>query len=1098
MNTSKNKLILVLIMFFTVNRLFAADVPISQLGKQSAQRSKKTLSSNAVNMQNIITGTVVDKDGKPVIGANVKEKENPSNNAITGSDGSFRLDVSDKSTLIVSYTGFVQQEIKIGSKKTFRITLSEDSQTLQETVIVGYGTQKKVNLTGAVGIITAKQLENRPITSGVALLQGLAPGMSFVQSSGGNTPGSRPTVEIRGRAALGSVTEPLVVIDNIPSNMNDFNQLNPNDIESISLLKDAAAAAIYGARAPYGVLLVNTKIGKANEKPVLTYSDNFSLVTTVRTPHTVDSYTSAILRNQGTTDARVGNYFTEAALDIIKDNIENPGKYTLEQLNPKAGANQWGNPPLMYNNTDPMDIWLRPTSLRQQHNLSLKGGSDKTSYFVSAAYVYQPGVLNFVEKIDNYKQANLNAAVVTQVNDWLKLTYRARFSNDIATQPSFGRNNIFLFGYGAWPTSPLKLPNGEYNDGLRIRQSMLGGAATNTVNRFDNILGLDLNILKGWTAHADGTWRMAFTDNQTLNIPVPGNTNPLGDIPAVGPGSLAKATALDAYWTIQGYTAYEHSIKKHTFRVQLGASVEESNSRQLSGTAADLFIPTLPSVQIANGIRTLNDAVSTWATAGFFGRFNYDYDNKYLLEINGRYDGSGRYASDQRWGFFPSASAGWNIDRENFWKGISKVVSRAKIRGSYGTLGNQGSVAGYLYVPTMTVGSQTPWIFNGARIPYVNTPGILNPDLTWEKLTTANIGFELGFFKNRLSTEFDYFKRKTRDLIGPATPVPSVLGVSAPSANNAELATNGFELQVKWNDNIGTRWNYSVGVNLSDAISHVTKYNTTINAINGYYPGKDINEIWGYTANRLLNKADFDAASKLLISQSGISTFWYPGDVRYEDLDGNSVINAGASTVENHGDLKKIGNSTPRYQFGINLAAGYSFLKAGRLDFSMFLEGVGKQDIFMNSSYFYWGGPFDSNGSVTGTNIYPGEHLDFYRDENSLPRVLQALGQNVNAYFPRPYFNGNEGAKNFQTSSRYLLSGAYMRLRNVQLSYTLPITWLEHVKIKKCQIYFAGENLFVLSSLPYYIDPETANFGGATGRVYPQQAVYSMGLNIGF
>lgn len=637
------------------------------------------------------------------------------------------------------------------------------------------------------------------------------------------------------------------------------------------------------------------------------------------------------------------------------------------------------------------------------------------------------------------------------------------------------------------------MPNGEYSNGPRISTSIGAGNALAKSHRLDNILALDADIVKGWTAHIDGTWRVAFDDNQRLRKPVY-ETRPSGASSLI-PGtesSLTKFTQLETYWTLQGYTAYEHTISKHTFRAQVGVQAEEDNIRQLSGTAKDLFVPELPAIATAAGVRTFNDALSTWATAGLFGRVNYNFDEKYLLELNGRYDGSGRYSRDSRWGFFPSASVGWNMSSEKFWKSILPVVNRSKIRASYGTLGNQGNSAGYLHIPTMSVGSQAGWIINNERLPFVNTPGILNMMRTWEKYTTFDVGLELGFFGNRLTSEFDYFNRRSWDVIGPATPKPSVLGTGAPDVNNAEFVTNGWELQMRWNDIISKNWDYSVGLSLSDAMSHVTKYNTTINSFNGWYPGKEFDEIWGYTVDRFLNKGDFDAGGKLKWDQSRINANWYPGDVKYEDLDGDGKITPGSGTIENPGDLHKIGNSTPRYRFGVNLATGYSFPKAGRIDLSVFFEGIGKRDLFMSGNFFYWGGA--TGGSSVETSTFKGKHLDFYRDEDSNPRLLELLGENVNAYFPRPYGNSGEGGKNFQTSTRYLLSGAYMRLKNLQLTYTLPNNLLDRAKIKTCRIYFSGENLFVLSKLPSYIDPESVN----NGKMYPQQAVYSMGINIGF
>jgi TonB-linked SusC/RagA family outer membrane protein len=1046
----------------------------------------------------IIGGKITNEKGQPLEGATISIKGS-TKAAVTDKNGNFTLEIPNASVqLAISYVGYETIEISAKNRTSLNLSLKQSVAVQQDVVVVGYGTQKKINMTGAIETISSKQLQNRPVTSASALLQGLAPSIVFSTPAGGNTPGSNPTIQIRGQAALSGATPPLIIIDGIPASITDFNVLNPNDIDNISVLKDAAATAIYGARAPYGVLVVSTKMGKKNERPEFTYSANFGKVTPVRMPHTVDSYTFALSRNQAQLNGGASIFFTDATLDLIQDNINNPGKYTLAQLNPPAGA-VWGSVATTANNNDMIDVWMR-SSLRQTHDISVKGGSDKISYVVSAGYVDQPGILNFVGPIDNYKRYNFNGGLVANINDHLKLTYRSRYSLAETKAPTgefnTGRDRLYTFAYGAWPTTPVMNPGtGQYSGVSRILPAMEAGYSDRKSHRLDNILALDLDITKGWTAHVDGTWRVAFDDYQELHKMVY-ETGPTG-IQNLVPGtesSISKYDQLETYWTLQAYSAYEHSIHKHTIRVQAGAQAEEDNFNQLSGNARDLYVPDLPAIAVTSGVRTLNnDAVNTWATAGFFGRVNYDYNKKYLLELNGRYDGSGRYSRDQRWGFFPSASVGWNMSSEKFWQRIEPIVNRAKIRASYGTVGNQGNAAGYLHIPTMSTGSQSGWMFNGARLPYVNAPGILNMQRTWERYTTADLGLELGFFKNRLTSEFDYFNRRAWDVIGPATPKPSVLGTTAPDINNAEFVTKGWELQMKWSDNINTKWDYSVGLSLADAMSHVTKYNTTVNSLGGWYVGKQFNEIWGYTANRFLTAADLNANGKPIVDQSKIYSRWFPGDVKYEDLDGDGIISPGNSTLESHGDLRKIGNSTPRYRFGINLATGYNFEKVGRVDVSVFFEGVAKRDLFMGSSFFYWGAAAGGS-SVIETAIYKGKQMDYYRDSSSNSRVLAALGTNLNAYFPRPYSNSGEGTKNFQTSTKYMVSGAYMRLKNLQVTYTLPNNWINRAKIKTCRVYFSAENIWVLSALPNYIDPEFVN----GGRMYPEQAVYSAGVNIGF
>lgn len=1042
-----------------------------------------------------VTGTILDINGDAIIGVNVIVKGAIGVGAITDIDGNFSLQVTESVVLLISYIGYTDMEIQTKGKTKFNLVLKEDTQALDELVVIGYGTQKKANLTGSVEVVGADELKNRPVTSASALLQGQVVGMTFSTPSGGNAPGKTPIIQIRGQAALSGSTPPLVVIDGIPSDMNSFNSLNPNDIENVSVLKDAAASAIYGARAPYGVLMVTTKMGRRDEKAKITYSGNYALVKPVRMPSMADSYTFALSKNQAALNGRGTAPFSEDHLDIIQGNVLNPGKYTTEQLHPVLDDSQWG---LSSYNNDFIDIWIKP-SFRHQHDLSIRGGGETSSYFVSTAYVYQPGNLNFVEKEDNYSRFNINGGVEADISDWINVTYRSRYSYSDAKEPlvehNGGRDRLYSFAYGAWPTGAIKNPDGTYSDGSRINTAINGGSKTRMQHRLDNILALDFNLAKGWTAHVDGSWRMSFYDNEDLGKPVYG-AFPSGDLYQIGgtSSSLSKSTEVNQYWTIQGYSAYETTLKKHNIRIQVGAQGEENNYRKLSGNTTDLIVTDLPSIAISQGTRTLNDAMNDWATVGVFGRLNYNFDERYLLELNGRYDGSGRYSSNSRWGFFPSASAGWNLSNEKFWERIEPIVNYSKIKVSYGTLGNQGNSAGYLHVPTMSVGSQSDWIFNDGRLPYVKTPGILNMNRTWEKITTLNLALNLRFLENRLSTDFEYYNRRSWDIIGPATPKSGVLGVAAPAVNNTEFVTKGFELMVQWMDMITPNWSYKVGVNLADGKSEITEYLTTVNAIGDskkYYVGKEFGEIWGYQSTGLLNESDFAEDGKLHVSQSKICATWYPGDVKYEDLNGDGEITKGNSTVENSGDLRKIGNSTPRYRYGINLGTSYEFEKAGRLDLSLFFEGVAKRDMFMGNSYFFFGAPPAGWESSAARSVYQGKQLDFYRDDTTEPRLLEHLGTNTDSYFPRPY-DSSEGNKNFKTSTKYLLNGAYMRLKNLQVSYALPSDWLQNLKISNCRLYFSGENLFVISALPDYIDPEQVS----GGRMYPQQAVYSFGVNI--
>jgi len=1068
----------------------------------------RCFSAGAVFLTNI-KGKVTDaKTGEPLPGVSVLVKGTTAG-SVTNSDGEYSLEFDgSEAILLFSFVGYVSQEIQADGQTEINVQLAADQKQLDEVVVVGYGTQKKENLTGAVQVVNSKDLENRPAANATSLLQGNANGIIFSSPSSGFAPGQQQTIAIRGGSSLNSATPPLVVIDGIPTTMDDFNALNPSDIESISILKDAAASAVYGARAPYGVLIVTLKKGKRNQKPAFTYSGNYSVVTPVSVPEPTDAYTFALARNESYLNSLQNAYFSPSQLEIIKGNVEHPGKYTIEQLVPlqKDGSYGWGDVGMC--NTNWFDVWLKKSSLRQTHELSLRGGTEKTNYFVSTGYLYQPGIFKYVSDFDNYKRFTLNAGFNNDINSWIKLGFRTRYSLAKTTAPTFGyfggMGLLYGFMYGAWPVVPLKNPNGEYNQSSRVNPGVQGGDSREEQNKLDNVLELNLNPIKGWDIHADGTWRMWFGDNQTLKNSIIDRYYADNRTVTSGNSSVDKTASFMNYWTTQVYTSYNTIFDKHFFKLQAGMQIEEANNRSLNGSGAGMLASDNYSINLASKNKTTSDVLSTWATSGFFYRFNYNFDERFLLELNGRYDGTARYAKEKRWGFFPSASAGWNISHEKFWDNLKTKVNFAKIRAAYGTLGDQGNTPNFLYVPTLTISPNTSWVFGNQTSPYVNTPGLLNPQVTWNKITTLDLGAEFKFLANRLSIDFDWFNRKSWDILGPPSPVPSVLGTSAPKLNNAEFVTKGFEVQAEWQDKASDKLDYGVRVYLSDAQSVITKYNVAKNYVGQWYPGMKWGEIWGYHVERLLRADDFNPDGTLKVSQSIFSARWSPGDVKYEKISSQNpnAISTGDGTTDNPGDRKIIGNTTPRYNFSARLSLGYNFTNAGRLDFSMFLQGVGKQDQVGNYSMYYWGMGSET-GNNSDVNIYKGgKHLDFYRDESTSPELTAKLGMNQNSYFPRPYV-GDQGFKNFNANDRYLISLAYMRIKNVQLAYTMPAEWLKKVKLQSCRVYFSGENLLTIrsASLPYWIDPEiprSNSYSTWIGRNYFQQATYSFGINLGF
>ena len=1046
-----------------------------------------------------ITGKVTGPSGEPIPGATVAVK-GTTTGVITTNDGSFSLSLpADAKTVAFSFIGMKSQEVVVGTQSVINVILQEETVYLDEVVAVGYGTQKKVNLTGAIETIAAKQLANRPATSMSQLLQGQAP--SIVFTPGGNAPGKNPTMEIRGNAALSGTTPPLIVINGIPSSIEDFNALNPNDVEEISVLKDAAATAVYGARAPYGVLLVNTKVGSLNQTPSLSFSSNVVFSQLSRLPKPVNAYQYGVLVNQGMINEGDTPQFSDNDLFIMKDNIANPGKYSQYDLSVEDGYWRGG-----LGNHDYMKEAFG-LGVHQVYNLAIRGGTSKTNYSFSAGYMGQQGNFIQLQKDDKYTRLNLNGVITTEINNWLKASYLTRFSRTLTVEPSFGGPSwygtgldaVYVFAMGSPPTYSPWNPDGAPGRGSRFLDN---GNFQNKVSRYDNTIKLDANLAKGWTAHIDGTMRQTVTDYENQNLPSH-EIEPGGFMYGGSTKNLIvyKNMLDDYYWTVQGYTQYLHKLGQHTLNLQLGGQVEEDKNIGLYGTGTNSMAIATHSIQVTQGTRSLNDHAGTWATAGFFGRFNYNYKEKYLLEFNGRYDGSGRFSQGKQWGFFPSASAGWILSKESFWKSIESVVDFAKLRASYGTVGNQGNAAGYVHIQTMNVYTQSNWPIGDARGPYVGVPGLINTNRTWEKYTTTNLGLDSRLLKNRLSLSYDYFNRRIWDLLGPPTPLPNVLGASPAQSNNATMMTKGWEAVVNWRDRIDSKWDYSIGFTLADATSHIVDYNNS--GIRGlgrsaWYPGKEVGEVWGYKVNRLLNAGDFNSDGAIKIDQSKVSSYKFtPGDIKYEDLDGDSKVTPGNGTVDSHGDMVKLGNSNPHYRYSINLGSGYNFNNGGRLDLSVLFQGVGQWKKIMSSNYYYWG---MGDQDYTIPPPYNDKiSLNFYRDETSTPALLALYGENKNSLFPKPYMN-YEGGKNFEPSNRYFVNTKYIRLKNVQLTYTLPKAWLPKSVINGCQVYFSGENLLLICpKLPRYIDPELPGLndpGVNTG--YPQQSMYTFGLNINF
>ena len=1059
-----------------------------------------------------IKGTVTDQRlNEPIIGASVLV-EGSSNGTITDMNGDFSLkNVSKGNVLIVSYIGYQPQRLTInGNQTSFNIMLTEDTQTLDEVVVVGFGTQKKVNLTGAVATVDTKTLESRPVSSVSQALQGVMPGLNIDINDKGGRLDYNPNINIRGAGNLGtgSSASPLVLIDGAEG---DINSLNPQDIANISVLKDAAASSIYGSRAPFGVILITTKSGEAG-KATIQYSDNFRWSHPTNIPDMLDSYRFAKYFNaaQKNNGGATTFLFTEDTIDRIKRYMAGEYPYTSDPNGSQASNFFPFNMASNDNQNWPRNF-IDKTAFGQEHNLSISGGSEKVKYYISGAFLSQEGQMNYSD--EKKKRYNISSKVSGQVTKWLSLDFNARFIREGIAMPTFMKlygDRFFQETTKLYPMMPLYDNNGHYTRNPKLMQLTSGGRSDTSKDTYFTQGGFHLTPLKGLGIHRQASLRtesyrhqynvnkvyLYTRDNQPVEEQWLGNDNDL----VAGKTFVQSETQQTSMMTTALYADYEYSWKKHNFKATVGMNSEYYYINNLEGKRYDVVNENVPSINTATGSSNLKAYSKEWATMGYFARVNYDYDGKYLIEGNIRRDATSRFRGDQRWGTFPSVSVGWNIAREAFWEPIQDYVNLLKLRFSYGSLGNQNTDNYYptYSIQNITVGGVDDggrWLLEQAnKSSIASSPGLVSSLLTWERVTSYNIGLDFGALNNRLTGYAEYYIRDTKDMVGPAEEISPIVGASAPKLNNTALRTKGWELQVNWQDRIG-QIGYHVAFNLSDAQTEVTEYpnpdktfftkDSDGNTVDNYWKGKKLGEIWGFKTVGMA-KTDQEIQDYIAIhDQSRLpnigNNIWKAGDIMYANLDDDPAIEKGTSANDPK-DLCIIGNSTPRYRFGITLGADYK-----GFDISLMFQGVAKRDIWVggdektatSKGMIFWGvngGQWDSTGYE--------EHWDFFRPEGD------ELGANLNAYYPRPIIGSKQ---NQQVQSRYLQNAAYIRLKNLQIGYTLPKALTQKISLQKVRVFFSGDNLWTGSKMSKNFDPELLYQNGMT---YPLSYTLSCGVNI--
>ena len=1119
--------------------------------------------------QNIsVSGTVTDVNGEPIIGAYVLVK-GTSNGTSTDVDGKYQISVASNGTLVFTLVGMKDSEVPVNGKAVINVTMEEDSEMLDDVVVIGFGTQKKENLTGAVASVNvSKALESRPIADVGRGLQGMTPGLNV--NSGSGEVGSESTIRIRGQvgSAQGSAS-PLILLDNVE--IPSIQMINPDDIESISVLKDAASSAIYGAKAAFGVILITSKKGAKTESVNVTYSGNVAFQNQAK-----DFDIAGVDGLHYVVEAaeRGGNYNPSGAFWVIDRAGYNAAKAwqqrygDLDPMSPMTYGRDWylqdGKWKVGVRTYDPYEYLVRKNAPTMTHNLSVAGKSGNTNYNISLGYLDQSGMMKTTD-YDKYSRYNANVRLNTKVNDWVSVRAGLMFSK---TEKNWAYSSTsttsdvwyYLFRWGA--NYPL-VPTDEYGNNLNnaTYETSVANKAS-TINKYTSVnAGVTVTPLKDWNIDFDYTYATnevkntypgssfygghlwysatAYPDGHTVNNEW-NEFNQIGStLPAMyfAPYEYVNTSSASSFnriykdagaserQTFNAKTTYDLTIaENHTFNFMLGLQAVDYEYESVWGNKKNLLVYDNPQFDLATGDQTTGGSHSWNSQLGFFGRINYNYKEKYLLEANLRYDGTSKFPGDLKWRWFPSFSAAWRVTEEPWMESAKDILSSLKVRGSWGSIGDQ-SVAGSLYIPTMGLGS-TSWVHNGkVNDPYFATPSAVASTITWQDITTIGFGLDAKLF-NKIGVTFDWYKRKTENMIVPMEGVGYGFGATAPKGNYGNLSTTGWELALDYGHVFESGFSINVTAGIADAVTKIDEYGMG-RSVGSWYNGKTYGEIWGFEVDRLFTKDDFvyDAEGNLVetTSKDGYRVYQFsdpnmatqgkynsgqyifgPGDVKFKDLNGDGVINNGdpsnkeygIGTVENHGDLKVIGNTTPRYEYNFRVDLGYK-----GFDLSLFFQGVGAKQMWGSSHLSIPG--FDTGGGCMAQAFAE----DFWYETIVDGKVVDA---NYDAFYPRAYNLGTASTGfNMQVSDKYLLDMSYLRLKNVTLGYSLPEKLLKKAFINKLRLYVSLENYLTFDNLnglpidveetPGYSSFNSSNYNlGRAGVGTPTFKSASFGVQLTF
>ncbi|PXX23908.1 SusC/RagA family TonB-linked outer membrane protein [Hoylesella shahii] len=1046
-----------------------------------------------------IKGNVSDAKGEPIVGATISEKGG-TGGTITDINGDFTLDLAPDNAITISYVGFKPQTLK--PTDGIHVTLDEQAKGLDEVVVIGYGTKKKANLIGAVSTVGAEELKDRPVTNLGQMLQGQVPNLNISFNTG--TPGEAATLNIRGKTSITNSGAPLVLIDGVEGSID---RINPNDIESVSVLKDAASAAIYGARAGFGVVLITTKNNKDGQAHI-TYNGRFSFsAPTTKTDFMTVGYDVARLVDEFNTTT-TGSSYSELNADDYKMLEERRYDVTENPARPWAVVSQNDGLYHYYGNFDWYHYIFNFAQPTWNHNLSVNGGTEKMNYMISGGMNNHDGL--YALSTDKYSTRTLMAKFNAEVTPWLRVFSTASLFKSKYKQAGYDYEdggNVANLAFHAMPwivpvnpdgTNVYILPNSNNKPADGFAAMLRTGNGFTQVGKTEQTyaIGAVLKLMEGLEFTGKITYRNYAKEKLARSASFVYARKPGQELTANGwPFNNRLKDGRDTYenYVYDFYANFHRTFANvHNVSAVVGTNYERGHYKFVEPSGRDLTSEVLNDLSLSTGDKSVKSSQNEFALMGYFARLSYDYSGKYLVEANMRYDGTSRFPRNHRWGFFPSLALGWRISEEAFFEPVRPTISNLKLRASIGSLGNQitdnsakfnnNTFYPYMRLITLKPTTNLNYIFDNAQAVYASLGDPTSGSLTWETIVTQNLGLDVGLFNNRLSLALDVYSRTTKDMLAAARALPAVYGYNAPYENNGELRTNGFELVVGWNDKFnlaGKPFYYGVNLTLADSKTKITKFKGNESKVLGQdYEGMEWGEIWGYRIKGIY-QSDQEAIDRG-VDQSFLGTRFTDkaGDLIFDDVDGSTKIDQGKGTLDDHGDLVRIGNAMPRYNYGITVNMAWM-----GFDFSMFWQGIGKQNVYPGGNNMLFWGP------------YARAYSSFIPED--FPSKVWSKN-NRNAYFPRPVADLARSFAMSRPNDRYLQNLAYCRLKNLTVGYTLPKTLTKKVYLEKVRLYFSGENLFITSKLKSdYIDPEQM-MHDTNGRVYPFSKTFSFGLDVSF